>query len=187
MFDIEEGKLDVTTQYSYAKGPENSQSTTLSGLAMTLNALRLRKRGEKEDFLKIPTLSLKEAAIDVEKQTVTVGEVATNKGSLQLRREKDGTLSLATLTPSTTVPEEKSPPVPRKAKKAAKEPAPPVTTENAAAPWLVRVKKVALDQYAVRFDDKVPPQPVSVLADPLSVTVENFSTEKNNKAKAACG
>ena len=40
LFDIEEGKLDVTTQYAYAKGPENSQSTTLSGLAVTLNALR---------------------------------------------------------------------------------------------------------------------------------------------------
>ena len=185
LFDIEEGKLDVTTQYAYAKGPENSQSTTLSGLAVTLNALRLRKRGEKKDFLTIPTLSLKEAAIDVEKQTVTVGEVATNKGSLQLGREKNGMLSLASLTPSTTVPEKTPPPVPRKVKKAVKELVPPVTTDNAAAPWLVRVKKVALDQYAVRFDDKVPPQPVSVLADPLSVTVENFSTEKNNKAKAA--
>ena len=50
---------------------------------------------------------------------------------------------------------------------------------------MVQVKKIALEQYAVRFDDKVPPQPVTVLADPLSISLENFSTEKHNKVKAA--
>lgn len=190
LFDIEEGKVDVSTQFAYAKGLENTQATSLSGLVVTLNALRLRKRGEKEDFLKVPTLAVKDTAIDVEKQTVTVGEVATNKGAVQVRRESDGTLSLATLVPSTPAPEKKPvvAPIPRKGKKLANESKPLVvqaTGEAATSPWLVQVKKITLDQYAIRFDDKVPPQPVTVLADPLSVTVENFSTEKNNKVKAA--
>ena len=121
LFDIEDGKVDVSTQFSYAKGPETSTSTTLSGLAVTLNTLRLRKRGEKDDFLKVPAFTVKDAAIDVENQNITVSEVTTGKGAIQVRREKDGTLSLANLVPATTASEKKpiATPTPRKGKKAA--------------------------------------------------------------------
>ena len=47
------------------------------------------------------------------------------------------------------------------------------------------MKKINLDQYAIRFDDKVPRQPVSILAAPFSVSLENFSTGKNNEVKTA--
>lgn len=193
LFDIEEGKFDVATQFAYAKGSDSSPSTVLSGLAVTLNALRLRKRGEKEDFLKIPTFSVKETIIDVAKQMVTVGEVATSKGSLQVRRERDGALNLATLTPASPAPSsppstisERKPMIARrKGKKIVKEPIQPVSKDAAAPSWLVQVKKFALDQYAVRFDDQTPAQPVVVNADPLSLSLENFSTDKNSKSKAA--
>ena len=187
LFDIKDGKVDVSTQFSYAKGPETSPSTTLSGLAVTLNALRLQKRGEKDNFLKVPTFTVKDAAIDVEKQTVTVGEVVTSKGAVQVTREKDGTFSLANLVSATPAPEKKltDAPIPRKRKKAAKAPQMVVPQGNGVPPWLVQVKKINLDQYAIRFDDKVPPQPVSILVAPFSVSLENFSTEKNSNVKAA--
>ena len=187
-FEIEDGKVDIATQYAYARGPENTHSTMLSGLAVTLNALRLRKRGEKDDFLKVATLAVKDTAVDVEKQVVTIGEVATDKGAVQVRRENDGTLSLATLVPGAPAADKIPSPAVRKGKKVAREQrqvGAPTTPVAAAPPWVVRVKKIKLDKYAVRFDDKVPPQPVTVLVDPLSVTVEDFSTEKNTKLKAA--
>jgi hypothetical protein len=188
LFDIEDGKVDVATQYAYAKGPEASTSTTLAGLAVTLNALRLRKRGEKEDFLSIPTFAIKDAAIDVEKQTVSVGEIVTSKGAVLVRRERDGTLSLASLVPTAPNPEKKPPgsPPSRARRKAAKEPRVQVSQDTAAAPpWLVQVKKLTLDQYAVQVNDKVPAQPVAISLSPLNLALENFSTEKNNKLKAA--
>lgn len=186
LFDIEDGKVDVATQYAYTKGAETGTSTTLSGLAVTLNALRLRKRGEKEDFLKVPTFAVKDATIDVGKQTITISELATSKGVVQVRREKDGNLSLANLVPTAPAPEKKplAIPLPRKGKKTAKGLRAPAPQDNATPPWIVQVKKINLDQYAVQFDDRVPPQPVSILAAPLTVSVENFSTEKDNKAKA---
>lgn len=188
LFNIEDGKLDVSTQFTYTQGPEHNPSTSLSGLAVTLNALRLRKRGEKEDFLKVPTLAVKDTAIDVEKHTITVGALITHKGTVQVRRERDGTLSVATLVPSApAAPEKKPGPTLRKGKRIAKEQKPPVAhaaAGSAAPPWIVKVKTVQLNQYALRFDDKVPAPPVTVRADPLSVTVENFSTEKNNTTKA---
>jgi hypothetical protein len=183
LFDVEDGKVDVTTQFAYTKGPETNTATTLSGLAVTLNALRLRKRGEKDDFLKISTFAVKDTSIDIEKQAVTVGEVVTSKGAIHLRREKDGTFSLASLVPTTPIPEQRPPTPERKGKIVTKEPSVLVTQDTEAPSWMVQVKKVSLDQFAFRFDDQRPSQPVAILADPLSATLENFSTEKDSKGK----
>ncbi len=189
LFGVEEGTVDVATQFAYVQEPEHSPSTVLSGLTLKLKTLRLRKYGEKEDFLKIPAFAVNETTIDVGKQTVTVGEVATSKGALQIRRERDGTLSLAALTPASPPAAAAPPPKPTtpspKKKKSPPEPTPPATDAAAAPSWLVQVKKITLDQYAARFDDLALRQPASVIADPLSVSVENFSTQPNAKMNTA--
>ncbi len=192
LFDIVDGKIDVATKFVYAKGPDNTPSIQLSGLAATLSALRLHKPSEKEDFLKIPVLMVKDAALDVAKQTVTVGEVITNKGALQVRRDSNGALNLVSLTP-TSSPASSSPVVPQpklstpqpRGKKSAKVAKPQAPPETAAPTWLINVKKFSLDQYAVRFDDQTLSQPVTTSIDPLSISLEDFSTEKNSKAKTA--
>lgn len=183
LFDIEDGIVDLSTKFAYAKDEHGTQAT-LSGLTTTLKSLRLKKRGEKDDFLKVPLFAVKQIDLDLAKQTVTIGEVTTSKGWASVRREKDGTINVATLTPPTsTVTTEKKaaagPPT-RKTEtqqKVVLEPPPP--------PWAVIVKKIAFDQYAVRFDDQMPPQPVTMVAEPVSLTAENFSTEKNSKLNTA--
>ena len=181
LFDIQEGIVNLATKYAYAK---QENSTTLSGLTTTLNALRLKKRGEKDDFLKLATFAVNQVALDLAKQTITIEEVTTSKGWASVRRDKDGTINVATLTPqaSTVTAEEKTVPIqPIRKKKAPQK----VVQEPSASPWMVIVKKIALDQYAVRFDDLMPPQPVTLIAEPVSLIAENFSTEKNSQFKAA--
>ena len=53
LFDIEDGRLDFSTRYKYEKG-EKEPVISLSGCAAYLNSFRLKKRDEKEDFLKVP-------------------------------------------------------------------------------------------------------------------------------------
>jgi outer membrane protein OmpA-like peptidoglycan-associated protein len=181
LFDIEEGLVDLATKYAYAK---EENSATLSGLTITLKSLRLKKPGEKDDFLKLPTFSVNQVDLDLAKQTITIEEVTTSKGWASVRREKDGTINVATLTPARSIAntlEKKAFPAPLQ-----KETAPQtVVQEPSAPPWVVIVKKITLDQYAVRFDDLTPPQPVTLIAEPVSVTAENFSTEKNSQLKTA--
>ena len=57
LFDLEEGELDFATNYKYMK-KEKDQETTLSGLSASLRALRLKKRGEQEEFLNIPAIAV---------------------------------------------------------------------------------------------------------------------------------
>ncbi|TKB74389.1 MAG: DUF748 domain-containing protein, partial [Nitrospira sp.] len=62
--------------------------------------------------------------------------------------------------------------------------APPAPTDSAAAPkpWTVELKKLVLEQYAIKILDYVPADPVTLTVAPIGLTVGNFSTAKNNKA-----
>jgi len=170
LFDVEDALLDLSTRYGYSKS-EGGEQVTLSGLAATLNSLRLKKRGEKEEFLTVPALSLKDAELDLAKQTLAIGEVSTNKGALVVKREHNGIVNIGELFPGA--------PVAKAVKKELAFPRP--QKEAASSPWLVVVKKVTADGYTVRMEDKVPAQPVTLVANPVSLVAENFSTEKNNK------
>ncbi|NOT58074.1 MAG: DUF748 domain-containing protein, partial [Deltaproteobacteria bacterium] len=183
LFDIEEGLVDLSTKFAHAKDEHGAQ-TTLSALTTVLKSLRLKKRGAQDDFLKVPALTVTQGALDLAKHTVTIGEVVASKGWVSVRREKDGTMNVTTLTPpAPTVPTE------NKAVAASptriKETQQSIVSEPSPSPWTVIVKKIAFDQYAVRFDDQMPPQPVTLIAEPLALTVDNFSTEKNSTLNTA--
>jgi hypothetical protein len=163
--------LDLSARYKSGPGKEGDDSA-VSGLEANVTSLRLRRQGEKEDFLQVPELGVKGLDIDLAKRTVTIGEAATRNGTLQVIREKDGTLDLEKLLPRSDVkaasPPSKSP------------------VKNAAQPeWLVQVKKAALERYTVRAVDRTPRDPVTVRIFFLDVTAEDLSTEKNRRGKVS--
>ncbi|RPJ11049.1 MAG: DUF748 domain-containing protein, partial [Deltaproteobacteria bacterium] len=169
LFNLEEGRLDFSTRYKYAKG-EKEPEISLSGLSVLLNALRLKRQDEKEDFLKIPTLSVKETFIDVTQKKMTVGSFSTDKGMLILNRFKNGELDLQKLFPPSPPKEE---PVKRDQKK------------EEERPWVVTLGKMAVDQYRVRMADQNPSQPTTLTGEKITLRGENISTAKNASGKLA--
>jgi hypothetical protein len=169
LFYLEDGVLNLASDYRYTG--EGGQ-TQVSGLTATLGRLRLRKLDEKEDFLRIPLLAIKNTDIDVSARTVTIGEVSSQKGTLAIKRGNDGGISLAKLTA----------PLPATANIPAV--APP---ENEATPtaWLVTLKKLALDRYAVTVEDLAVSEPATFVADPVTLTGENLSSAKGSRGKAS--
>ncbi len=163
--------IDLSTRYKSGPGEEGDESV-LSGLESNVTSLRLRRQGENEDFLQVPELGVKGVDIDLAKRTATVGEAATRKGALQVIREKDGTLDLANLLPPSDV--KAAPPPPKSPAKSSPQPE-----------WLVRVKKVALEQYTVTAVDRTPQDPVTVRISPMDVTAEDLSTEMNSRGKVS--
>ena len=103
LFDIEDGRLDLSTRYRYATGGKEPE-INLSGLSVALKALRLRKAGENEDFAKVPNFSIKETDVDLTKRELTIGNVSTDKGELLVKRLSNGDLNLLTLTPPAIPP-----------------------------------------------------------------------------------
>ncbi len=169
LFHLEDGVLDLTSNYRYTG--EGGQ-TRVSGLTATLGRLRLRKMDEKHEFLRIPLLAVKDTDIDLTAQTITVGEVSSQKGALAIKRANDGAINLAKLT--VPLPPAANPPA-----------VAPPGNDHPRAPWLVILKKLALDQYAVTVEDLAVPEPTTFVADPVSLMGENLSSAKNSRGKAS--
>jgi uncharacterized protein involved in outer membrane biogenesis len=167
LFNLEEGRLDFSTRYKYAKG-EKEPEISLSDLSLILNALRLKRQDEKEDFLKISTLSIKDTEVDVTKKKLTVGSLSTENGMLALNRFKNGDLDLQKLFPP-------SPPK--------EEPAPQGKGKEDERPWVVALNKLSVNQYSVKMGDQSPTQPTTIQGEKITIRGENISTARNTSGK----
>ncbi len=165
LFDVGDGVLDLSTRYRHA-GKEGGGDTVLSGLGLELRSLRLRKRGEAEDFLDVPLLAVKDAEIGLGSRTLTVAEFATSKGKILVRRGEGGAVNLAGLVP---------PGEPAKKDPGAGPRAVP------SRPWTATVKKVLLDRYSLRIEDDSTADPVRLTAVPVSFSAREVSTRKNSR------
>ncbi len=70
LFDVLDGRFDLATRFQYRQG-KSAPELTLAGLAASVRALRLRKEGEKDDFLSIPTFEVKDGEVDLEKREIS--------------------------------------------------------------------------------------------------------------------
>jgi hypothetical protein len=139
LFDIEDGRLNFSTRYRYRKG-EKEPEILLSLSSLLLSNLRFKKTEEGDDFLKIPTFSIKDTEVDLTKKELKIGASSLKKGDVHLIRKKDGEINVLKLVPSSSAP--KGPPQEAKTKEVEK-------------PWLVSLKQLGIDQYKMAVEDQV--------------------------------
>jgi uncharacterized protein involved in outer membrane biogenesis len=168
LFDIEDAMLGLNTQYAFKKIDQTTE-IKLSGLSASLGSLKLRKRGEDYDFLSVPVIDVKDTDIDLTNREITVGDVATDKGILNIRRLNDGVLNVQALVPPAPLADKQLPPADKK-------------EEN---PFLFTLKNIQATNYTINFEDHVPSEPVKITAAQIKIKGENLSTEKNTKGKVS--
>ncbi len=170
LFDVVRGTLDLQTGYSYAQGPDGGRFL-LHGLGAAIRQLRMRQRDEKDVFLDIPVVSVKEGRLDPGGREIVIGEIATGRGRVAVRRLPGGVMNVSRLVPdsapSAGLPQK--PPPKAAGKKAAEK------------PWVVTLKKASIDRYAVRFEDGATNPPVALDFDELRLRAENVTTARNGK------
>jgi len=166
LFDIEDGRLDFSTRYKYEKG-EKEPIISFSGMSANLGSLRLKKRDEKEDFFKVPIISLKDTQLNLTWKELKLGSFFTEKGVLTFNRLNNGEFDLEKLFPPSPKQEQ--------AKQA--------PSKEREKPWLVTVGQILLDQYTVKMNDQKTSVPITLLGEKIRLTGENLSTEKNASAK----
>jgi uncharacterized protein involved in outer membrane biogenesis len=174
LFDVHSGTLDARTGYRLAER-EDGPEFRLSGLGASVSDLRLRQREEKEEFLVIPEFSVKEAEVDPVERRITIGGIATAKGSVSVRRSSDGGANVARLVPGDARSAEptaaKGTLVGSGGKKAAE------------TPWRITIKETIVDRYSVRFEDRTTDPPVEVALDRLRLKAENVATGGKQRGK----
>jgi uncharacterized protein involved in outer membrane biogenesis len=169
LFDIEDGHLDFSTRYKYEKG-EKKPIISLSGMSANLGSLRLKKRDEKEDFFKVPIISLKDTQLNLTWKELKLGSFFTEKGMLTFNRLSNGEFDLEKLFPPSSPRQEQAKQAPRK---------------GSEKPWLVTIGKVSLDQYTIRLEDRTTADPVTLVAEEISLKAENLSTAKGQRGNAS--
>ena len=169
-FDIHGGSLDARSGYSFAEGKEGPEFR-LSGLGASLSDLRLRQREEKEEFLVIPEFSVKEAEVDLVKKRITIGGIATAKGSISVRRSAGGETNVARLVPDDG----------QSAKTTGVKKARVKSGEE--KPWGVTIRETVIDRYSVRFEDRTTDPPVEIALDRLRLKAENIATGRKQHGK----
>jgi uncharacterized protein involved in outer membrane biogenesis len=159
LFDIEAGNLGLSTRYHYAQN-EKEPDITAAEAAVSVSGLRLKRRNDSEDFVRVPSFAVKNTAIDVTRRQVTVGQVSTQKGFLAAKRLANGDVDLQKLFVS--APATPGPVVPAAG--------PPVR------PWTIKATAVSVDQYRIQFTDEVPSEPVKVTVEDVNLKAERLST-----------
>jgi hypothetical protein len=171
LFDIEDGRLELSTRYKYLKG-EKEPEVSLSGLSLILSALRLKRPEENAEFLKIPNLSVKETELDLTKKEIKVGLFSTQKGDVFIKRLKNGEIDVLKLTPPPPLSSE-----PREEIKPAEKP------KELEKPWLIFLKQMSVNNYKIKVEDQTPSEPVTLMVQDLRLRGETISTAKNSKGK----
>jgi len=174
-FEIHRGSLDARSVYRFAKG-DGGQEFRLSGLGISVSNLRLRQREEKKEFLVIPGFHVKEAEVDPGKKEVVIGEVATSKGTVAIRRSAMGETNVARLLAEEPHPAEPAAEIGIAGKPAAGK-GPP------SPPWKITIRKTVVDRYSARFEDRTTDPPVEIALDRLRLKAENIATGGKQRGK----
>ena len=139
---------------------------SLSG-DMSLQNLKINDL-ENSPLIHLPLYSIRQAEINITERTVTVNEVYSKDGSVFVKRLEDGAVNL-------------EPQLPRLAEKIEE-----AAERKEEEPWKVLVKKLAYDNFAVSFEDRVPADPVNLAAEEIQLKGENISTEKGRQGSLSC-
>lgn len=120
--------------------------------------------GMLSSVLDVSRLIIRQIRVDAGKREALLGEVLADGGTVSVRRAEndDAAMHTVAVQPDQHV---------------ASKPAPD-------APWLVTLSKIGIERYAVRFDDEVPSEPVSLRADDIRFAGTDLSTGKNVQGKA---
>jgi uncharacterized protein involved in outer membrane biogenesis len=166
-FDLRSGTLDVRSGFRFGRG-DGEAEFRLSGLGASVSDLRLRQREEKEEFLVLPEFAVKDAEVDPVRKEVTIGGIATAKGSVAVRRSADGAMNVTRLVPDDGRAAAPAGAADPGAKAGGKKPA--------EKPWRIVIKEAVVDRYSVRFEDRATDPPVEIALDRLRLKAENIAT-----------
>jgi hypothetical protein len=174
LLDVLSGTVSAGAAYRLPAADNGAWSA--DNVSLGVEGLRVSRRGEKAELLRIPSLSVSGASADGNRRSADAGVVTLRKGYVRAARGADNAWSFSGLVP---------PPAGGKEGAAKGAPAAPKGGKGGgAAPWIVSVRKLLLDRTDVDFSDRSTEEPVSALVT-ATLSASNLSTAKGAKGSAA--
>jgi outer membrane protein OmpA-like peptidoglycan-associated protein len=176
-FRVPSGTVDAKTVLTFSQPPGESPAVALSG---TMEVKDLSITDAKDaPVLRLPSLSVGIESLEPLAKRATLDNVVFTSPVVSLVRGNAGVLNVVALLPDQEKEAEE------KAEKNAPPPSEPPRKKAPPPDWLLRVRKAALNGGTVTAVDRTPQDPVTVKVSPLSVTLENLSTEKDSRGQVS--
>ena len=160
---VPSGRLDVALKAVYRQYTNRSPLLILTGETKVRDLLIAIKKVQG-DFLKIPLLRVQDISLDLDARKVEVAAITTEKGWVAVSRLADGQMNFDALITASPAPSSAS----------------TKTSTSGAAPWVVLLKTIAVDDYTVKVMDSRLTEPFSVTVDEINFKAQNISTDKKD-------
>jgi hypothetical protein len=176
LFDVRSGTLDLNVPAHVAvKG--NDLDLVITGLATELRELQLRRRTDRDDFLRLPTLAVRETTFDLRQHELTLGNITTSDARIRLERGgADQPWNVETLLPA-------APPVQRAAEPRVE---PKIESRDANRKdeaFAVTVQRLDLKGWSARIDDRAPGTAATTVVDRIGLRLEGLGTAPNKQGR----
>lgn len=175
--EVLSGKLDGKVDYEFLQEAGSEPKIRLKAALLALKDLGVQFKGEKTPLARVGLLEVRDANVDSASHRVTVGEVSGKATRISLVRDKEGVFNAQKIAAE---PREGQP------GKAGLRPVAKAPASARAVPasvWQVDVKRVALDDWGVRVEDRTLSPAIILNAEPLALKIDGLSTAKGSKAK----
>ena len=166
--EVVSGRFDGKIAYDVAQAAGGDPKVKLKADTLAVKDVGVRLKGDKAPLVKLGLLELRDADVDLAARKVTVGELNSKSARVALVRDKQGDLNAAKLAGTPVAPSK-----PARAAPAAK----------GGPDWQVEVRRVALDDWGVRVEDRTLAPSVVLNAEPMSLKIDGLSTARGSKAK----
>lgn len=152
--ELRSGQLDGSVHYRVALSADGKPDIKVGSDNLSLRDFALALKGQKEPAVRVPELNVNKLAVDVGARTVNLAELGVKGASVSAVRLKDGRFDLLGLTGDKPKPSSEGP------------------------DWVVKVDKLALENAAVRLEDRTVAKPVVLVVDGIGLQLDNVSTAK---------
>ena len=166
-----DGRLSAQTGYRFAVNGADAD-LTLGGLAAQLESLKLAQRWDRREFLRIDSLKLADASVDVGARRVEIGSVEGNAGRLALSRDRKGVMNLQRLLGLADGAQ------PRKA---VATPAPASQEPG----WTVGLGKLSIQRWNASLTDALAGRDGDLQLSQLSLSAQGFDTARKDRGKVS--
>ncbi len=174
LFDVRGGTLDLSVPARVAmKGKELELAIT--GLRAELRDLQLRRPRDREDFFRLPVLTVAATSFDLGRRDLVLGEITTSDARIRIDHPgKTQPWSPETLFPA---------PAPAPRGPVAERPAPKADAARGEDAFTVTVGKLDLKGWSARVEDRGPRNAVTTTLDRLALRVEGLGTARGKQGR----
>jgi len=168
-FKFIDGTYELDARYKLELADGELQLKVING-NFKLKNFKLSEKGEDKAIIDIPSVAIDDIDVNLAKQLVTINSVSSQNAKIETWVTENGDLNYQELFFAS-----KNSDAVKLASSSAG------SDDSGSKPWLFKIQHIVLKDYGVNFQDRSLATPLTLNFSPLTLTLDNFSSDLNGK------